>query len=361
MLFRLVFSGLFISLLSSFVMASGDSARYRIVFDATWSQETHPTDFPRSPHFSGLIGGTHNADIAFWETGELATMGIEIMAETGGKAGLTAEVNAAIADGTAEFLLSGSGIGRSPNSTSLEFEVSSSHSLVTLVSMVAPSPDWFVGVRGLDLMPEGEWLAKSTRELLVYDSGTDSGPSFSSRNDNTHPAEPISLLDEFPFENAPPLGTFTFTRIIDGDFDDSGDLTGIDIDLLSAAVSSGNTDSKFDLNGDNTVDQGDRAHWISDLAQTYAGDSNLDGEFNTTDLTFIFQAGEYEDGIAGNSTWATGDWNGDADFDTTDLVSAFAGGGFEAGPRLAAQSVPEPSSISLLIGSALLLFVKRRV
>ncbi|MCA9149353.1 MAG: dockerin type I repeat-containing protein [Planctomycetales bacterium] len=59
------------------------------------------------------------------------------------------------------------------------------------------------------------------------------------------------------------------------------------------------------------------------------GDVNLDGHFNSSDLVRIFQAGEYEDDIVGNSTWRTGDWNGDGDFTTQDLVIAFANRGYE--------------------------------
>ena len=43
----------------------------------------------------------------------------------------------------------------------------------------------------------------------------------------------------------------------------------------------------------------------------------------------IFQAGEYEDAILGNSTWADGDWNGDGEFTSQDLVAAFQEGSYE--------------------------------
>ena len=52
-------------------------------------------------------------------------------------------------------------------------------------------------------------------------------------------------------------------------------------------------------------------------------DVNDDGVFDSSDLIVIFQAGEYEDGIFGNSTFEEGDWNGDGDFDSSDLVLAF--------------------------------------
>ena len=60
------------------------------------------------------------------------------------------------------------------------------------------------------------------------------------------------------------------------------------------------------------------------------GDANRDGVFNSTDLVQVFQAGEYEDGIAGNSTWEEGDWDNDQEFTTTDLVVAFQAGWYVA-------------------------------
>ena len=192
------------------------TARYRVLFNATWSAATHPNEFPSTPHFSGLIGGTHNDQVKFWETGQNATPGIKSMAETGAQRLLAGEVRDAIQRGTAEHVLAGGGIGRSPGLVSLEFEISQEFPLVTLVSMIAPSPDWFVGVRDLNLLESGDWVGSLTRELLPYDAGTDSGVSFNSPNAPTVPPQPIRRITERPLGNgrtAAPLGTFTFTRI----------------------------------------------------------------------------------------------------------------------------------------------------
>jgi hypothetical protein len=59
------------------------------------------------------------------------------------------------------------------------------------------------------------------------------------------------------------------------------------------------------------------------------GDVNGDGLFNSTDLVIVFQAGEYEDNIEDNSTFAEGDWNSDGDFDSSDFVLAFQLGRYE--------------------------------
>ena len=59
-------------------------------------------------------------------------------------------------------------ISDSPNTTSFEFEIEKGHPLVTLVTMIAPSPDWFVGVAGLDLQAGGEWAPEVVVDLGAW-------------------------------------------------------------------------------------------------------------------------------------------------------------------------------------------------
>jgi hypothetical protein len=63
----------------------------------------------------------------------------------------------------------------------------------------------------------------------------------------------------------------------------------------------------------------ERQRRSSELTQTWIGDANLDGEFNSSDLLHVFQTGQYEDVENGNSNWSTGDWNTDGDFASADL------------------------------------------
>ena len=192
-------------------------ARYRATFSATfsatWSADTHPTNFPSNPHFSGLVGATHHGDVRIWQTGEVASDGIELMAETGGKGMLLPEIEQLIEDGTAHGTLSGGGLSTSPATVSLEFDAVSTYPFVTLVSMVAPSPDWFVGVSALPLMEEGAWRERVEVNLRVYDAGTDDGTVFTAENADTDPAEPVTALTETDTdfsEGEPFVGTFVF-------------------------------------------------------------------------------------------------------------------------------------------------------
>ncbi|MCA9167575.1 MAG: hypothetical protein KDB23_07890, partial [Planctomycetales bacterium] len=107
------------------------------------------------------------------------------------------------------------------------------------------------------------------------------------------------------------------------------------------------------VTNDGTFNNEDRDFWVTKIKQTYFGDADLDGEFNSADLINVFQAGEYEDHVVGNSTWSTGDWNGDGEFTTSDLVIAFQDGGYDRGPRGVVTAVPEPTGLFPLFMSAL--------
>ena len=194
-------------------MADGSTpdARYRVTFNATWG-ETAPPQFPSGPHFSPLVGAIHNSSKVFWASGATASDGIESMAETGATATFANEIRAAITANTAGAILSRGGVINAPATVSFEFEISETYPLVTLVTMIAPSPDWFAGVRDLALFENGAWLATKTVNLFAYDAGTDSGNDFTSANDDTQPPNNIALLTSHDFDGNK-IGTFTFTRL----------------------------------------------------------------------------------------------------------------------------------------------------
>jgi hypothetical protein len=146
------------------------------------------------------------------------------------------------------------------------------------------------------------------------------------------------------------------------DYNSDGVLNVADLDTLRSAIAGGSSNLKFDVDSNGKVERDDLKQYVErkTILNTYIGDANLDGQFNSGDLVTVFSAGEYEDAAASNSTWAEGDWNADNDFNTGDLVFAFQGGGYEMGPRAAVNAVPEPSSAVLLALGMLTLARRRR-
>jgi hypothetical protein len=191
-------------------------AHYKLTFTATWSDETHPYDFPSNPHFSPLIGASHSPLNLLWKEGEKATPGIKNMAENGVNSPLDGEIESRIDEGSVCELISGRSLSPSPGVVELNFKMDPECPLVTIVSMIAPSPDWFVGVNSLSLNANGDWIKQKVVELFPYDAGTDSGRTYTSPDEPTSSPEVIHRIEEEAFfvdGTVPPMGTFTFTRL----------------------------------------------------------------------------------------------------------------------------------------------------
>lgn len=69
------------------------------------------------------------------------------------------------------------------------FRVDPNHHLVSFVSMIDPSPDWFLGVAGLELcLPNCSWIENKVLDLYPWDAGTDSGATYIVRGVHSIPA-----------------------------------------------------------------------------------------------------------------------------------------------------------------------------
>ena len=192
------------------------SASYQLTFRSTWAEMTHPDNFPANPHFSGLIGATHNINVKLWQVGAIASNGIENMAEAGSKTVLSDEIQHQIDIGDAAIIISEGGLSTSPSETTITFDVNTEYSFLTLVSMLAPSPDWFVGVTALNLLENGVWVESMTIDLNVYDAGTDDGFIYTSPDHDSSPKQSISMITSSPFlvgSDIIPVGQFIISRI----------------------------------------------------------------------------------------------------------------------------------------------------
>jgi hypothetical protein len=192
------------------------TATYDIDFTSTWNSADHGT-LPGNAHWSNLVGANHNANITFLEMGGTATQGIENVAELGSNSVFNSEVQTAINSGNAEQWLeqSFSPFAAISSATLVDVVVSEDYPLLTLVSMIAPSPDWIIAVNSLNLWDTSmnKWKESFTIDLFPYDAGTENGFNYSTSNAATVPQGVITNIagaSGYPF-GPEKIGTLTVT------------------------------------------------------------------------------------------------------------------------------------------------------
>lgn len=62
--------------------------------------------------------------------------------------------------------------------TSVDLVLNGQNTHVSAIHMLAPSPDWFTGIKNLDMCVDGYWLPTKTVHSVPYDAGVDGGTFF---------------------------------------------------------------------------------------------------------------------------------------------------------------------------------------
>lgn len=197
-----------------------DAAEYTLVFRSNWTKSNHPFEYPAAgavtgPHFSGIIGTSHNGSYSLFRDGSTPTPGLEKLSEEGKHSPLDEEIRAAIANGSAGALFETGGLRDFNDSLVTTVRVDASHPMVSLVAMIAPSPDWFAGVADLNLMDNGQWVASKIVQLYAWDSGGDEGTTYKAPDSDNNPKKPTmqATSRHFVKDGVPvPVATVTITR-----------------------------------------------------------------------------------------------------------------------------------------------------
>ena len=189
------------------------TAEYTISFKGAWTSAVTPDGVPGGARFSRLVGGVHNAAVAFLESGGTASAGVEAMAERGTLLWPTLLLEVQASPDALDSLIGATNSISATGSESLATTLTTQHPRVTLVTMIVPSHDWFVGVSGLPLLDSsGLWRRSHVVELYPWDAGTEDGTDFSlDPSVATAPQGVIaSLRGTGPFTTEP-IATLSFT------------------------------------------------------------------------------------------------------------------------------------------------------
>ena len=190
-------------------------AEYTVIIKSTWTRTSHPFEYPAGAHFSGMIGASHNARYSIFAVGRRPTPGLDRLSEEGKHSPLDTEIRTAIDQGNALTMFESGGLKNWKDSMVATVRVDPAHSLVSVVNMVAPSPDWFTGAASVDLFENGTWVQRKMVTLPAYDSGGDDGTTYNSKDRDTNPKKPVSRAANRHFVvrgKVKPVATVTFVK-----------------------------------------------------------------------------------------------------------------------------------------------------
>ena len=198
--------------------AQDETATYTLTFEGLWTvDDITDVAMPGGAHFTQVIGATHNSATTLWAAGGMAGAGVENVAELGAVSALVGEIGQNANAGA--VVRAGTSFIAPTQTVSGTFTATASHPLVSVLSMVAPSPDWFVGVSGLSLYDNG-WRNRVV-DLYPYDAGTEQGSGWSLSNAATVPQGVIASIRNTGRFLDNPIARLSFTseQATDGDGD----------------------------------------------------------------------------------------------------------------------------------------------
>jgi hypothetical protein len=173
------------------VIKIDSTASYKLIITGTWAAPQHT--IPVTEHFTQFIGLIHGSECNVYKVGTLASKGVEDVAERGNIVVLKREMDSLIMLNKAlsKFFLTIPGIVGKDYAT---INVNIKNANISFESMLAPTPDWFVGVDSYNLIQNGKWITDITIPVYGYDAGTEDGDVFGYANPATLPQQPISLM-----------------------------------------------------------------------------------------------------------------------------------------------------------------------
>ena len=156
---------------------------------------------PTGAGFGETVIVAHKCAVSFFSVGNLASAGVQALAEDGSTSDFQAEVTAAVAAGDAQASWtigapnSPTGNKNGPSSVPVEDEFS----CLTILVKINPTSDWFAGVSAHDLRAGGTWPTPGNNnsifvDLFPFDAGTLDGEEFATSSTATNPQGTIASL-----------------------------------------------------------------------------------------------------------------------------------------------------------------------
>lgn len=170
---------------------SFSEAVYMVEFTGKWKSPEFGV--PQGVHFTTIVGMVHNGQTFQWKEGELASWGVERIAESGNASSMLVEIDSIVALRKAiSYVVISAPSPTGNNKTNIY--CNSNYSYISFETMLAPTPDWFTGISCFNLFQNNKWITDTTMMLYSYDAGTETGDVFGYDNPETSPKEKVHIL-----------------------------------------------------------------------------------------------------------------------------------------------------------------------
>jgi len=172
---------------------------YDCVFINRWTSLRHPNRFPTPNAFwSRPLMASHNNDYTMWSGDQVPSTGVQVVAERGSSRPLVRELKAENLGDNIVQSVTFSPIGDFDfTSMQGQLEMDNEHRLISTISRISPSPDWFSGLNSYSPVMNGMWLSSFTVNSFPWDAGSEDGTEYSERND---PTDPLMNSSRFTFD-----------------------------------------------------------------------------------------------------------------------------------------------------------------
>jgi hypothetical protein len=189
--------------------------KYTVTFTPLWTVNTHPVNYPQDASFSAFISYSHKSGSELYTVGLIAPESVGIFAENGALTRIEEDIDILRSSDRALDRAKGYEVDY-PRNSEITLGFDDAHIMVTVLSKIKPSPDWFVGANNVQLYVNGAWLDTLSVNIVAYDAGTDMGTSFESADQPNNPAQPVSIITTSPLaENGTvaPLARVSFKKV----------------------------------------------------------------------------------------------------------------------------------------------------
>jgi len=184
---------------SDITVVDNEIMEYSCSFVNQWNTDRHPKHFPTgheytSVHWTKQILASHDTNYSMWREGSMASRGVEKLAELGGVSDILNELTR---HGDIDYNIGYDKYLYNTHDPIVNFNpitMTPKRRYISILSKLAPSPDWFAGYHDFDTINEetNTWYRGFSIPLFPYDAGTEEGSSYATVNVATDPKEPIS-------------------------------------------------------------------------------------------------------------------------------------------------------------------------